>query len=48
MWAAHRDPSFFEKPLEFQPQRFLLTNGQLKRKDITVPFGLGKCREFSI
>lgn len=41
-WAAHRDPNVFEKPFEFMPERFLQQNGQLKKKDVTVSFGLGK------
>ncbi|KAK3908428.1 putative cytochrome P450 304a1 [Frankliniella fusca] len=41
-WAAHRDPKVFEKPDEFRPERFLQQNGQLKKKDPTLSFGLGK------
>lgn len=43
MWAAHHDPTVYEKPFEFMPERFLQHHsGQLKKKDTTVPFGLGR------
>lgn len=40
---AMHDPTAFEKPNEFYPERFLDSSGKLcLSKDITIPFGAGK------
>ncbi|CAJ1952692.1 unnamed protein product [Sphenostylis stenocarpa] len=42
-WAIGRDPSYWEQPLEFQPERFLNSSIDLKGHDFEViPFGAGR------
>ncbi|KAH9531848.1 hypothetical protein CY35_19G058700 [Sphagnum magellanicum] len=42
-WAIHRDPSIYENPLEFNPERFVRSNVDLKGKDFELlPFGSGR------
>ncbi|CAM6062097.1 unnamed protein product, partial [Sphagnum tenellum] len=42
-WAIHRDPSIYENPLEFNPERFVGSNVDLKGKDFELlPFGSGR------
>lgn len=36
------DETVWEKPYDFNPDRFLDENGVLKRKDASMPFGLGE------
>ena len=38
-WVTHRDPRFFQDPLEFDPQRFL--TGERMQKRAYIPFGVG-------
>ena len=35
------DPNEFEAPKDLKPERFIL-NGELNRKEMFVPFGIGK------
>ncbi|XP_004703511.3 cytochrome P450 2U1, partial [Echinops telfairi] len=42
LWAIHRDPAIWEKPEDFCPSRFLDDQGQLIKKEIFIPFGIGK------
>jgi cytochrome P450 len=43
VWAIHRDPSIYENPLEFNPERFVASNVDLKGKDFQLlPFGSGR------
>ncbi len=43
VWAIHRDPSIYENPLEFNPERFVGSNVDLKGKDFQLlPFGSGR------
>ncbi|KAL6986081.1 unspecific monooxygenase [Sarracenia purpurea var. burkii] len=42
-WAIHRDPSIWENPLEFNPERFLNSKWDYSGKDFTYfPFGSGR------
>ncbi|CAM6019190.1 unnamed protein product [Sphagnum balticum] len=42
-WAIHRDSSIYENPLEFNPERFVGSNIDLKGKDFQLlPFGSGR------
>ncbi len=43
VWAIHRDPSIYENPLEFNPERFVGSDVDLKGKDFQLlPFGSGR------
>ncbi|CAM6065967.1 unnamed protein product [Sphagnum tenellum] len=43
LWAIHRHSSAYENPLEFNPDRFLQTNVDLKGKHFELlPFGSGR------
>ncbi|KYN05360.1 hypothetical protein ALC62_03645 [Cyphomyrmex costatus] len=42
--SAHNDKAYWEQPNEFQPQRFLDEQGQFRRNNYGLPFGLGKRR----
>ncbi len=43
VWAIHRDSSIYENPLEFNPERFVGSNIDLKGKDFQLlPFGSGR------
>ncbi|QCD81213.1 geraniol 8-hydroxylase-like [Vigna unguiculata] len=43
VWAIHRDPSIWERPLEFDPSRFLDANWDFSGNDFSYfPFGSGR------
>ncbi|XP_053513018.1 cytochrome P450 2U1 isoform X4 [Artibeus jamaicensis] len=42
LWSLHRDPAIWEKPDDFDPNRFLDDQGQLIKKETFIPFGTGK------
>ncbi|KAM7155080.1 cytochrome P450 2U1 [Molossus nigricans] len=42
LWAVHRDPAIWEKPNDFNPNRFLDDQGELIKKETFIPFGIGK------
>uniref|UniRef100_A0A7N0UZ94 Cytochrome P450 n=1 Tax=Kalanchoe fedtschenkoi TaxID=63787 RepID=A0A7N0UZ94_KALFE len=43
IWAIHRDPNTWERPLEFLPERFLDTSYNFTGQDqVYFPFGLGR------
>ncbi|XP_065261482.1 cytochrome P450 2U1 [Emys orbicularis] len=42
LWSVHRDPNIWERPDDFQPTRFLDENGQLIKREMFIPFGIGK------
>ena len=41
LWAMHRDEKNFPDPECFRPERFLDYKGNLRKKDYSLPFGLG-------
>ncbi|XP_040148939.1 cytochrome P450 2U1 isoform X2 [Ictidomys tridecemlineatus] len=41
LWSVHRDPTIWEKPEDFYPDRFLDDQGQLLKKEFFIPFGIG-------
>jgi len=41
LWSAHRDPTVWENPDDFNPARFLDEQGKLLRKECFIPFGIG-------
>ncbi|KAL1459634.1 hypothetical protein WDU94_011598 [Cyamophila willieti] len=42
LYKMHMDPDVWGDPENFRPERFLDEKGHLKKKDQTLPFGLGK------
>lgn len=43
VWAIHRDPTIWENPVEFLPERFLNGNGDYSGNDFNyLPFGSGR------
>ena len=42
IWGIHHDPSIWENPEEFRPERFLDDEGCLVRKEELIPFSIGK------
>ncbi|XP_063222973.1 probable cytochrome P450 304a1 [Bacillus rossius redtenbacheri] len=42
LWAAHRDPNVWKNPNDFLPERFLDEDGNLLKRDCSLPFGGGK------
>ncbi|XP_042617774.1 LOW QUALITY PROTEIN: cytochrome P450 2U1 [Cyprinus carpio] len=42
LWSVHRDPTVWESPDDFNPDRFLDEQGKLLRKDCFIPFGIGR------
>lgn len=43
IWGMHRDKKLWGDPENFRPERFLDYKGNLKKKDYTLPFGIGRC-----
>ncbi|XP_077989859.1 cytochrome P450 2U1-like [Glandiceps talaboti] len=41
IWSALRDPELWERPEEFDPSRFIDSEGKFFRPDTYIPFGLG-------
>ena len=42
LWSFHNDKEFWGDPEVFRPERFLDEDGNLLKKDFSLPFGLGK------
>ncbi|CAM6092233.1 unnamed protein product [Calypogeia fissa] len=43
LWSIHRDPAVWERPLEFDPDRFLNSTTDFKGRDFEfLPFGAGR------
>ncbi|KAH3894234.1 cytochrome P450 2U1-like [Dreissena polymorpha] len=41
LFTAHMDPKYWAEPSNFDPSRFISANGEVIRKELTVPFGVG-------
>ncbi len=41
IWAIHHDPDLWPNPDEFNPERFLDTDGNVKDREELIPFGTG-------
>ncbi|XP_042369694.1 cytochrome P450 2U1, partial [Plectropomus leopardus] len=42
LWSVHRDPTLWDDPDTFNPERFLDDEGNLLRKECFIPFGIGR------
>lgn len=42
LYSANTDPKIWDDPKKFEPRRFLDSNGELLKKDQSLPFGLGQ------
>ncbi|XP_030643825.1 cytochrome P450 2U1 [Chanos chanos] len=42
LWSVHRDPTVWENPDDFNPDRFLDDKGNLLRRECFIPFGIGR------
>eukprot|EP00058_Branchiostoma_floridae_P012844 XP_002598332.1 hypothetical protein BRAFLDRAFT_69687 [Branchiostoma floridae] len=42
LWSVLRDPSLWEEPDQFNPERFLDDHGQYVKKDAFIPFSIGR------
>ncbi|XP_035698865.1 cytochrome P450 2U1-like [Branchiostoma floridae] len=42
LWSVLRDPSLWEEPDQFKPERFLDNQGQFMKKDAFIPFSIGR------
>ncbi|XP_078683598.1 cytochrome P450 2U1-like [Branchiostoma floridae x Branchiostoma belcheri] len=42
LWSVLRDPSLWEEPDQFKPERFLDNQGQYIKKDAFIPFSIGR------
>ncbi len=40
--SVHTDPEYWQRPLEFDPERWIDTDGTLKKHDAFMPFGIGE------
>ena len=43
LWAIHHDPDSWPNPDEFNPERFLDTDGNVLEKEELIPFSIGTC-----
>lgn len=41
-WAIHTDPAYWDEPLQYRPDRFLLGDGSLAKPEAFLPFQSGK------
>ena len=41
LYSAHMDPTFWENPAKFDPQRFLNSNGNLSKNEAMMPISVG-------
>ncbi|XP_075227318.1 putative cytochrome P450 304a1 isoform X2 [Lycorma delicatula] len=42
LYSVHMDEKIWDNPQEYTPERFIEPNGKLKKRDLSLPFGLGK------
>jgi cytochrome P450 len=46
LYGLHRDKQYWVDPEVFRPERFLDSQGNVKREEALIPFGIGKIRLF--
>ena len=42
LWAIHHDPNYWDKPEQFNVERFLSPEGKLIKHDAFMPFSVGR------
>ena len=42
LYSVHRNPSVWDKPYEFNPERFLDEDGTVHRREQIIPFSMGR------
>lgn len=47
-WAVHTDPSYWQDPFEYRPDRFLTEDGSFFKPESFLPFQCGNCLKLSL
>ena len=48
LYYIMRDPDYWEKPDEFQPERFLNSEGKIIKEERFIPFGVGNVHQRTV